>query len=115
MARQRGSSQTPATSAHGAHARRSPRGPRASGRRASRDGAPALWGGPATPGRVRLRIKDVDFATNQITIRDGKGGKDRRTMLPGAVKADLAKQIERRRALHQRDLRHGAGWVELPW
>jgi integrase len=42
----------------------------------------------------RLRIKDVDFATNQITIRDGKGGKDRLTMLPGAVKAHLAKHIE---------------------
>ncbi len=63
----------------------------------------------------RLRIKDVDFATNQITIRDGKGGKDRMTMLPGTVKADLAKHIERARALHQRDLRQGAGWVELPW
>ena len=63
----------------------------------------------------RLRIKDVDFATNQITIRDGKGGKDRMTMLPGTVKADLAKQIDRVRTLHQRDLRQGAGWVELPW
>src|SRR5947209_9771389 len=63
----------------------------------------------------RLRIKDVDFATNQITIRDGKGGKDRMTMLPRTVKADLAKHIERVRALHQRDLRQGAGWVELPW
>jgi integrase len=42
----------------------------------------------------RLRIKDVDFATNQITIRDGKGGKDRMTMLPGTVKADLAKHID---------------------
>jgi integron integrase len=63
----------------------------------------------------RLRIKDVDFATNQITIREGKGGKDRMTMLPGTVKANLAKQLERVRALHQRDLRQGAGWVELPW
>jgi integron integrase len=63
----------------------------------------------------QLRIKDVDFAANQITIRDGKGGKDRMTMLPGTVKADLAKHIERMRALHQRDLRQGAGWVELPW
>jgi integron integrase len=63
----------------------------------------------------RLRIKDVDFATNQITIRDGKGGKDRRTMLPGTVKVDLATHIERVGVLHQRDLRQGAGWVELPW
>src|SRR2546428_11389818 len=62
-----------------------------------------------------MRIKDVDFAANQITIRDGKGGKDRMTMLPGTVKADLAKHIELVRALHQRDLRQGAGWVELPW
>jgi hypothetical protein len=62
-----------------------------------------------------MRIKDVDFAVNQITIRDGKGGKDRMTMLPGTVKADLAKHIERVRALHRRDLRKGAGLVELPW
>src|SRR5205823_4465221 len=39
----------------------------------------------------------------------------RMTMLPGTVKADLAKHAERVRALHQRDLRQGAGWVELPW
>jgi integron integrase len=63
----------------------------------------------------RLRIKDVDFATNQITIRDGKGSKDRVTMLPGAVKIDLARHVERARALHQRDLAAGAGRVELPW
>jgi len=63
----------------------------------------------------RLRIKDVDFATNQITIRDGKGSKDRVTMLPSAVKIDLARHVERARALHQRDLAAGAGRVELPW
>lgn len=56
-----------------------------------------------------MRIKDVDFAANQITIRDGKGGKDRMTMLPGTVKADLAKHIERVRALHQRDPRGAKG------
>ena len=57
----------------------------------------------------RLRLKDVDFAANQITIRDGKGGKDRMTMLPGAVKADLARHIERVQKQHARDLAHGAG------
>jgi site-specific recombinase XerD len=36
-------------------------------------------------------------------------------MVPGEIRADLAKHVERVRALHQRDLRHGAGWVELPW
>ena len=59
----------------------------------------------------RLRVKDVDFATNQITIRDGKGHKDRPTMLPAAVKAELATHIERAREQHQADLRRGAGWV----
>ena len=63
----------------------------------------------------RLRVQDVDFATDQITIRDGKGGKDRVTMLPVAAKRDLARHIERMRARHARDLAHGAGWVELPW
>jgi integron integrase len=62
----------------------------------------------------RLRAKDVDFATNQLTIRDGKGHKDRATMLPAAVKADRLAHLERVRRQHEDDLRHGAGWVELP-
>ena len=62
----------------------------------------------------RLRVKDVDFASNQITVRDGKGHKDRATVLPAAVKAELAAHLERVREQHQADLRHGAGWVELP-
>jgi hypothetical protein len=61
-----------------------------------------------------LRVKDVDFATNQIVIRHGKGGKDRVTMLPAAVKAALIAHLERARKQHQADLRHGAGRVELP-
>ena len=63
----------------------------------------------------RLRVQDVDFATNQITIRDGKGGKDRVTMLPASVKADLPRHLDRVRHQHGRDLGRGAGWVELPW
>jgi hypothetical protein len=59
-------------------------------------------------------VKDVDFTTNQITIRDGKGHKDRATMLPASVKADLSVHLERVRRQHEGDLRHGAGWVELP-
>ena len=62
----------------------------------------------------RLRVKDIDFATNQIVIRDGKGRKDRVTMLPAAVKAPLIAHLERAREQYQADLRHGAGWVELP-
>jgi integron integrase len=61
-----------------------------------------------------LRVKDIDFATNQIAIRDGKGRKDRVTMLPAAVRAALIAHLERAREQHQADLRHGAGWVELP-
>jgi integron integrase len=62
----------------------------------------------------RLRVKDVDFGLNQIVVRDGKGRKDRMTMLPAAVKAALATHLERVREQHQADLRHGAGWVEMP-
>src|SRR5437667_553769 len=62
----------------------------------------------------RLRVKDVDFAMNQIMIRDGKGRKDRVTMLPAAVKTLLMTHIDHVRAQHQADLRRGAGWVELP-
>ena len=62
----------------------------------------------------RLRVKDIDFATNQITIRDGKGHKDRPTMLSAAAKAELVAHLERVRQQHEVDRRHGAGWVELP-
>src|SRR5438093_13460986 len=62
----------------------------------------------------RLRVKDVDFAENQIVIRDGKGRKDRVTMLPAAVRTLLAQHIDQVRAQHEADLRRGAGWVELP-
>jgi integron integrase len=64
---------------------------------------------------LRLRVKDVDFQRNQITVRSGKGAKDRVTMLPGAASRDLAKHLETVRDLHLADVRAGAGWVELPW
>lgn len=63
----------------------------------------------------RLRVQDVDFGANQLTVRDGKGGKDRVTMLPATLKGDLAAHLEWVREQHHDDLRHGAGWVELPW
>jgi integron integrase len=62
----------------------------------------------------RLRIQDIDFSRNQIAVRGGKGDKDRVTMLPAVVKADLARHLEGVRAQHQRYLQQGAGWVELP-
>jgi integron integrase len=61
-----------------------------------------------------LRVKDVDFARNQITVRSGKGAKDRVTMLPGAARPGLVRHLETVRAQHQGDLDRGAGWVELP-
>jgi integron integrase len=63
---------------------------------------------------AQLRIKDVDFGSNQITMRSGKGDKDRVTLLPAAIKDELAAHIERVRKLHQKDVAAGAGWVELP-
>ena len=58
---------------------------------------------------ARLRIKDLDFARGQITVRDGKGGKDRVTMLPDKVRGPLQQHIERVRRLHTRDLARGLG------
>jgi len=63
---------------------------------------------------ARLRIKDVDFAIGEITVRDGKGRKDRVTMLPYALRAPLAEHVERVKRLHETDLRRKLGSVELP-
>jgi site-specific recombinase XerD len=63
---------------------------------------------------ARLRVKDIDFTSNQIMVRSGKGSKDRVTMLPAAVKADLARHLELVRRQYEQDLKRGAGWVDLP-
>ena len=63
---------------------------------------------------LRLRVKDVDFGYGQILVRDGKGAKDRVTMLPQAVIEPLTAHLERVRALHNRDLAAGYGEVWLP-
>jgi integron integrase len=62
----------------------------------------------------RLRVQDIDFATNQIVVRAAKGDKDRVTVLPAAIKPDLARHLERVHEQHRRDVESGAGWVELP-
>ncbi len=64
---------------------------------------------------VRLRIKDIDFDYKTITVRDGKGEKDRVTPLPDSVIPDLKRQIERVRLLHEEDLAAGCGEVHLPY
>jgi len=63
---------------------------------------------------LRLRVKDVDFGYGQILVRDGKGAKDRVSMLPQAVIEPLTAHLERVRALHNRDLAAGYGEVWLP-
>ena len=61
-----------------------------------------------------LRVQDVDFARNQITVRAGKGDKDRVTMLPANVKGHLTRHLAVVRTQHRDDVARGAGWVELP-
>jgi integron integrase len=63
---------------------------------------------------LRLRVKDVDFGTNEIQVRRGKGDRDRVTMLPVSLRAPLASHLQAVRLLHDRGLAAGAGWVELP-
>ena len=63
---------------------------------------------------LRLRVKDIDFERREIVIRDGKGGKDRVTVLPENLMLPLTEHISRRRALHNKDLANGAGEVWLP-
>ncbi len=64
---------------------------------------------------VRLRVKDVEFSRKEILVRDGKGFKDRITMLPGKLVEPLTKHLERVRTLHERDLAAGNGAVYLPY
>ena len=64
---------------------------------------------------VRLRVKDLDFSLRQITVRDGKGMRDRVTMLPDSMVAPLRDQLVGVRRLHADDLRQGYGLVYLPF
>jgi integron integrase len=63
---------------------------------------------------LRLRVKDVDFGRGQIVVREGKGDKDRVTMLPEALRLELERHLERVRLLHEEDLAQGFGRVYLP-
>ncbi len=64
---------------------------------------------------LRLRVKDVDFARKEILVRDGKGFKDRVTMLPVALVEPLRAHLERVRELHRQDIADGFGAVYLPY
>jgi integron integrase len=63
----------------------------------------------------RIRFKDVDFERQQITIRDGKGEKDRMVPLPVTLQDGLQRQMNSARVQHQEDLEAGAGWAWLPY
>jgi integron integrase len=64
---------------------------------------------------LRLHVKDMDFGYQQITVRSGKGEKDRRTILPRPLAVPLSEQLARVRLLHEQDLREGIGAVYLPY
>ena len=64
---------------------------------------------------IRLRVKDIDFTYNQIVVRDGKGQKDRVTMLPQHVKAALQQHLLDVQHLHTQDLDTDGGGVYLPY
>lgn len=63
---------------------------------------------------LRLRILDVDFGYHQIIVRDGKGRKDRVTLLPANLENSLRKQIQKVKIIHQQDILEGFGSVYLP-
>ncbi len=63
---------------------------------------------------LHLRIKDVDFARSSLTVRAGKGDKDRQTLLPPSVRPALRSHCTTVDRQHREDLARGAGWVELP-
>lgn len=64
---------------------------------------------------LRLRVKDIDFEAHQIIVRNGKGAKDRITMLPESLKTPLKEHLNCVKALHDLDLKNGFGEVYLPF
>jgi integron integrase len=63
---------------------------------------------------VRLRVKDLDFPQRQVVVRDGKGAKDRLTMLPDRLTVPLQSHLRHVKLIHEHDLRQGYGTVYLP-
>ena len=63
---------------------------------------------------LALRVKDIDFERHQITVRQGKGRKDRMTMMPASAHAALVEHVGRVRTQHERDCQNGFGRVPLP-
>ncbi|NTU53765.1 MAG: integron integrase [Chlorobiaceae bacterium] len=63
---------------------------------------------------LRLRVQDIDFSRNEILVRDGKGAKDRITMLPESLKKPLGDHLKNVKSIHDKDLAEGWGRVLLP-
>lgn len=63
---------------------------------------------------LRLRVKDMDFGRAEIVVREGKGAKDRVTVLPEVARTALTRHLGRVKEQYQRDVADGAGWVALP-
>lgn len=64
---------------------------------------------------LRLRVKDVDFSSNHIVVREGKGDKDRVTMLPLNVKSPLRQHLQEVKRIHELDLQGGVASAYLPY
>ena len=64
---------------------------------------------------LQLRVKDIDFERNAVTIRSGKGDKDRETVLPESIKKDLREQLNKVRKVYNRDRQNNVPGVQLPY
>ena len=82
--------------------------------RTAADGVADVWVRAAVARSAQLRVKDVSFDRGEIRIRDGKGGKDRVTMLPVRLREPLGEHLARVKRQHDEDLARGAGSVWLP-
>ena len=84
------------------------------------DGVPGLMAGLLYGSGLRLleccrlRVKDLDFGRRVVVVRDGKGGRERQSVLPDEVAPGLSRLLEEGRRTWDRDRRVGGGWVELP-
>ena len=63
---------------------------------------------------LTLRIKDLDLDRGELTVRRGKVGKDRVTVIPETMRGPLREHLERVKAMHDRDSVKGGGWVDMP-
>ena len=63
---------------------------------------------------LRLRVQDIDFARGEVLVRDGKGAKDRITMLPASLEEPLQEHLRKVMKIHEKDLADGWGRVQLP-